>query len=163
MVWFTICKRVLSHSYLWLAILLGINLFLTTKTIGVQKAPSQSELSQDQEARFTKRLENPPASRKPLRPVSAPNLIDAQSRQHSAVANKETTTSSSPTNTYMEDIFYHLNLSNAHWDDKREFRVLHHIVKGEKFDRLSKDYVVTLASQSSLDKVQWLSQVTIHG
>ena len=58
-----------------------------------------------------------------------------------------------------EHLFSHLNLAQGHWDQSRNFRIFQHVITGRDFSQLSQLYDVTLATQSSLDKLHWLSQV----
>ena len=56
-------------------------------------------------------------------------------------------------------LFSHLNLAQGHWDQSRNFRIFQHVITGSDYSQLSQLYDVTLVSQSSLDKLHWLSQV----
>ena len=56
-------------------------------------------------------------------------------------------------------LFSHVNLAQGHWDQSRNFRIFEHVLTGADFPALSQLYDVTLVTQSSLDKLHWLSQV----
>lgn len=56
-------------------------------------------------------------------------------------------------------IFDRVNLTQGRWDQSRQFKIFDHVYNGEAFEQLSRDYNVTLVTQSSLHKLHWLTQV----
>lgn len=56
-------------------------------------------------------------------------------------------------------IFARVNLTQGRWDQSRQFKIFDHVYNGAAFEQLSRDYNVTLVTQSSLHKLHWLTQV----
>ena len=58
-------------------------------------------------------------------------------------------------------VFDGINMTQGRWDQSRNFKIFDHIFTGSNYDKLSHEFNVTLATQSSLDKLYWLGQVRI--
>lgn len=56
--------------------------------------------------------------------------------------------------------FSDIDLSFGRWDNKRLYKIFDHAVPGNKFDELSQKYVVCLATQSSLERLSSLVEVS---
>ena len=52
-------------------------------------------------------------------------------------------------------------MTQGRWDQSRNFKMFDHVFTGSNYDKLSREFNVTLATQSSLDKLYWLGQVRI--
>ena len=59
-------------------------------------------------------------------------------------------------------LFDHLDFSKGRWDNSRIFKILEHAYTGSEYVKLSKEYDVTLVTQTSLDKLSWLIKVSYH-
>ena len=59
-----------------------------------------------------------------------------------------------------KNVFQGINMTKGHWDQSRKFKIFHHVFTGSKYETLSHEYNITLATQSSLDKLYWLSEVS---
>lgn len=59
-------------------------------------------------------------------------------------------------------IFDTLNLSNGRWDASRQFKYFDFVSVGSQFARLSQEYSVCLATQSSLERLHSLVSVAEH-
>ena len=59
-----------------------------------------------------------------------------------------------------QPLFQHVNLTKGSLDQSGKFQIFENAYIGEDFQRLSNLYEVTLASQSSLDKLDSLSKVS---
>lgn len=59
------------------------------------------------------------------------------------------------------DIF-NVNLSLARWDTRRLYNFFDYVLSGDKFIELSEKYTVTIATQSSLEKLHSLVEVSQH-
>lgn len=58
--------------------------------------------------------------------------------------------------------FANLDLKLGHWDNSLSFKYFNNIIIGEKFTEVSEQYSVCLATQSSLEKLFSLVQVSLH-
>ena len=56
-------------------------------------------------------------------------------------------------------VFDGINMTQGRWDQSRNFKIFDHVFTGSNYDKLSREFNVTLATQSSLDKIYWLGQV----
>ena len=129
-------QRFLSSGLPWLLVLACLNLFLTTKLNHVGTIDDKSRnLQQSINTSTAARVINASLQKVPKR-------IQTETR------------------TFTENIFEHINLtSQGRWDESRKFRIFEHAFTGEKFANLSLEYNVTLVTQSSLNKLHWISQV----
>lgn len=59
-------------------------------------------------------------------------------------------------------IFGQLNLRAGRWDNSRQYKYFDFAVMGDRFEALSKDYTVTLATQSSIERLHSLVHVSRH-
>ena len=57
-------------------------------------------------------------------------------------------------------LFEHVDFTKGRWDNSRIFKILEHAYTGSEYVKLSKEYDVTLVTQSSLDKLSWLIKVS---
>ncbi len=57
------------------------------------------------------------------------------------------------------DYFNRLDFRCAIWDDRRNFRFMPNVIKGEAFDSLSRRHLTTIATQTTVDKMYWLFRV----
>ena len=57
-------------------------------------------------------------------------------------------------------LFEHLDFSKGRWDNSRIFKIMEHAYTGSEYVKLSKEYDITLVTQSSLDKLSWLIKVS---
>jgi N-acetyllactosaminide beta-1,3-N-acetylglucosaminyltransferase len=57
---------------------------------------------------------------------------------------------------------FDVNLQLSQWDSTRRFKFLDFVLSGDKFEELSKKYTVCIATQSSLEKLYSLAQVSQH-
>lgn len=55
-----------------------------------------------------------------------------------------------------------IDLSIGRWDNKRLYKIFDFALVGEKFEQLSEKYLVTLATQTSVERLHFLTQVTKH-
>lgn len=53
-----------------------------------------------------------------------------------------------------------IDLSIGRWDNKRNYKIFDFALVGEKFDQLSEKYLVTLATQTSIERLYFLAQVS---
>ena len=58
-----------------------------------------------------------------------------------------------------KNIFDGINMTQGRWDQSRSFKIFDHVYTGSQYEKLSHEFNVTLSTQSSLDKLYWLSQV----
>lgn len=59
-------------------------------------------------------------------------------------------------------IFDKLNLNSGRWDNSRQYKYFDFAVIGDHFDALSKEYVVSLATQSSIERLYSLVHVSLN-
>ena len=52
-------------------------------------------------------------------------------------------------------VFDGINMTQGRWDQSRNFKIFDHVFTGSNYDKLSREFNVTLATQSSLDKIYW--------
>ena len=57
------------------------------------------------------------------------------------------------------DHFDNVDLDLGRFDKSRQFKIFENVFVGEKYVELSKDFDITLASQSSFDRLHWLIYV----
>ena len=57
-------------------------------------------------------------------------------------------------------LFEHVDFTKGRWDNSRIFKIFEHAYTGSEYVKLSKEYDVTLVTQSSLDKLSWLIKVS---
>ena len=57
------------------------------------------------------------------------------------------------------DNFDNVDVELGRFDNSRQFKIFENVFVGEKFVELSKDFDITLASQSSFDRLHWLIYV----
>jgi N-acetyllactosaminide beta-1,3-N-acetylglucosaminyltransferase len=57
---------------------------------------------------------------------------------------------------------FNVNLSLARWDKKHLYKFFDSVLSGDKFTELSEKYIVTIATQSSLEKLYSLVEVSQH-
>ena len=124
-------KQCFSNGLSWLFLLGCLNLFLTTQL--------------NNEANLQKSRRRPP----PTTTV----YIDA----HKKPSLSERTPKLSAK--IPRNVFDGINMTKGRWDQSRNFKIFDHVFTGSKFGSLSREYNVTMATQSSLDKIYWLSQV----
>lgn len=62
----------------------------------------------------------------------------------------------------LQKIFNNMDLQLGRWDNRRMYKLFDNIIVGSKFTELSEQYLTTLASQSSLDKLISLIEVSKH-
>lgn len=55
-----------------------------------------------------------------------------------------------------------IDLSIGRWDNKRMYKIFDFALVGEKFEQLSEKYLVTLATQTSVERLHFLTQVAKH-
>ena len=128
----------LSNGLSWLLILGCLNLFLTTKLTGIVTHTTPSHAVTN-------------ATKSNAVSSSWPNC-------KSYITFTFQTTDEKPQKPE-KHLFSHVNLAQGHWDQSRNFRIFEHVLTGPDFPALSQLYDVTLVTQSSLDKLHWLSQV----
>ena len=61
----------------------------------------------------------------------------------------------------IEDVFKHelIDVNLGRFDFSRKYKMFDNVIIGQKFVNLSIEYDVTLATQSSLDKLHWISHI----
>lgn len=59
-------------------------------------------------------------------------------------------------------IFEHLNLNLGRWDNSRQYKYYDYAVIGDRFLSLSKEFVVSLATQSSIERLHSLVHASLH-
>lgn len=69
---------------------------------------------------------------------------------------------SDQTNQSDRPVFSALNLNLGRWDARRLYKIFDYAVVGDRFNELSQNYSVCLATQSSLEKLASLVQVAEH-
>ena len=52
-----------------------------------------------------------------------------------------------------------IDLDLGRWDDRRQYKLFDNVAVGRKYIQLSKEFDVTLATQSSLDHLHWLPKI----
>ena len=62
-------------------------------------------------------------------------------------------------NSHVGDHMNVINLDLGRYDASRQFKIFDNVYVGQKFVELSKEFDVTLASQSSFDRLHWIIYV----
>lgn len=62
----------------------------------------------------------------------------------------------------MQKIFNNMDLQLGRWDNRRMYKLFDNVIVGSKFTELNEQFLTTLATQSSLDKLISLIQVAKH-
>lgn len=62
----------------------------------------------------------------------------------------------------LQKIFNNMDLQLGRWDNKRLYKLFDNVIVGSKFVELNEQFLTTLATQSSLDKLISLIQVAKH-
>ena len=94
-------------------------------------------------------LNNPTASAGKLQPVTPATCLEYVLAENLS-------------NSTEKAVFSGLDLRLGRWDAKRLYKVFDYAVVGEKFADLTEKYSVCLATQSSLEKIYSLVQVSHH-
>lgn len=69
---------------------------------------------------------------------------------------------SDQTNHSEQPVFGALNLNLGRWDARRQYKIFDYALTGDRFSELSHNYSVCLATQTSLEKIASLVQVSAH-
>jgi N-acetyllactosaminide beta-1,3-N-acetylglucosaminyltransferase len=87
--------------------------------------------------------------------VSLTNQLNRRQELQDFLGRRATELENSPS-------IFNVNLASSQWDSRRLFKFFDFVLSGDKFVELSEKYTVCIASQSSLEKLHSLVQVSQH-
>ena len=138
-----LCLKVSSKCYWIIGLLICLNFWL------ISKLKLQQDSQENQQLQVSMVADKNPDKRNLVKPLSS----DIEER--------------SAEETLKNDHFEEKNIFNSElidvnlglFDESRKYKMFDNVIVGDKFVSLSIEYDVTLATQSSLDKLHWINHV----
>ena len=90
---------------------------------------------------------------------STDQMVDSEMQSSTEVQTK--TTVLDKNNEHTEDVFKNeiIDVNLGRFDSSRKYKMFDNVIIGTNYVNLSLEYDVTLATQSSLDKLHWISHI----
>ena len=138
-----LCLKVSSKCYWIIGLLICLNFWL------ISKLKLQQDSHDNQLLQVSMVADKNPDKRNLLNPVSS------QIEERSA---EETLKNDNfeEKNTFSSEL---IDVNLGLFDESRKYKMFDNVIVGDKFVSLSIEYDVTLATQSSLDKLHWINHV----
>ena len=138
-----LCLKVSSKCYWIIGLLICLNFWL------ISKLKLQQDSQDNQQLQVSMVADKNPEKRNLVKPVSSE--IEERSAEETLKND----------NVEEENIFNSelIDVNLGLFDDSRKYKIFDNVIVGDKFVSLSIEYDVTLATQSSLDKLHWINHV----